>query len=185
MRKINKFTAVLCVVIIAAGVFASCATKNPSDNSGEISDNSINIDNSSESISDNVSDNSVVLTESQEAELEALRKKGEGYVGGFVFQEKVITGEADPNAERMDLQYVKDVIKENVDKYGAGSEDCFNAILAEFERKQKYPDFCGGSGVSRIEYWFDPFSREGITLFLEQGAIRHFNGKYNNELLYN
>lgn len=73
MRKINKFTAVLCVVIIVAGVFASCAPKNPSDNSGEISDNISEDSNKPDDSSQDIGEDSEASTSQGRMSLQEVR----------------------------------------------------------------------------------------------------------------
>lgn len=155
MKK-NRFLIILfCVFILGIGAITAYAIEN---SSGAIIE-----DNSTESVSE---------------ELLELQKKGAERIGSYLYQEKVIAGEADPSMERMDLYEVRQIIADR------GS---FDDILTSFNDRQMYPDFAGGSGVSIIEYWLDPSGKEKIVIILEQSEIYYENSESETcsiELLY-
>lgn len=47
----------------------------------------------------------------------------------------------------------------------------FKDQIAEIERIHGTPDFVGGSGVTRMEFWLDDDGKDRITVLLEQGDI--------------
>ena len=74
----------------------------------------------------------------------------------------MIKGNADPQIERMTLDEVEKIIAEC---------DSFEEIMASLEARQKFPDFSGGSGISKVEYWLDPSRNKKIFIIMEQGQI--------------
>ena len=53
------------------------------------------------------------------------------------------------------------------------SSDSFKEIYDKLSASQPYPDFIGGSGVTKIEYWLDETGNDKILLIREQGDIIH------------
>lgn len=51
------------------------------------------------------------------------------------------------------------------------SSDSFKEIYDKLSASQPYPDFIGGSGVTKVEYWFDDKGKEKILLILEQEDV--------------
>ena len=100
------------------------------------------------------------LSNLQIEQIEALRK--EAFAGKFLWREKTITGEINSDSPKLDLITAKAIISEN---------ECFSDIIVEFEKIQKYPDFAGGSGIFRLEYWFDGKGNEKIVVIVEQKQI--------------
>lgn len=114
------------------------------------------------------------LTPEQESALAELRKKGDSWVGEFTRQEKIILGELPANAKRMTFEQANDIIGN-----GKNLEDVIN----QFNDVHGCPDFVGGSGVTRMEYWLDDEGYEQILVFLEQVDIYHVVGS-TSELLF-
>lgn len=118
------------------------------------------------------------LTDLELQELKEIEDKGAEMVGSFIYQEKVIKGEADPAMMRISLQEVESIVAKS---------NCFEDVLSSLERRQTYPDFVGGSGVSIIEYWLDSAGNEKIVIILEQCEVYYMNTNSTSpstELLY-
>ena len=114
------------------------------------------------------------LTEEQIQKLDELMQKAD-VTGRFLYQEKLITGEIDPNTPKLDLTTAKKIIADS---------DAFEEILSEFEKVQKYPDYIYGSGLSIREYWFDKSGYEKISIIVEQGDIAYESFNADGELIY-
>ena len=80
----------------------------------------------------------------------------------FPRQEMIDAGELDANAPRLDLATAKDIIARN---------DDIKAILSEFDKVHKCPDYAGGSGVTTLIYHLS--ENDGIYVLYEQGEIFH------------
>ena len=118
------------------------------------------------------------LSELQLQELRKIDDKGTEMVGSFIYQEKVIKGEADPAMVRMSLQEVENIVVQC---------NRFEDVLSSLESRQAYPDFVGGSGVSIIEYWLDAAGNEKILIIVEQAEVYYvntYNTSPSTELLY-
>ena len=62
------------------------------------------------------------------------------------------------------------------------SSDSFKEIYDKLSASQPYPDFIGGSGVTKVEYWFDDKGKEKI--FLRDVFIIGCSGFGCNSVLY-
>ena len=102
------------------------------------------------------------LSEEEIEQLKIIREKGERGAGIFWWQEAVIRGMIDVNARRLDVATAKEIIV---------NSSSFKEILARFEEVQPYPDFGGGSGYSRLEYWLDEKGEEKIIVSIEYEGI--------------
>lgn len=102
------------------------------------------------------------LNEKLIEQLQAVREKGERGAGGFWWQEAIIRGVIDENSRRIDVATAKEII---------ANSSSFKEILARFEEVQPYPDFGGGSGYSRLEYWLDENGNEMIKVAIEYEGI--------------
>lgn len=80
------------------------------------------------------------------------------------YEEGIIIGDVDPNAPKLDLATVKDII---------AKADSFKEIMSEFDKIQEYPDcvHCG-SGLSAYIYSFN--THEGIWIIYEQREINYY-----------
>ena len=109
--------------------------------------------------------------------LEKLEKKDDP-TRKFPYLENVVSGEADPNAPKLDLDTVKEIIS-----------DCgeFSAILEKIDSIQPYPDCVYGSGLTLVEYWFDETGDEKLFIVYEQGQMYYdfldSEGKVKTEVL--
>jgi len=147
MKKYNIIVIAICIALLGAGTCTAFALEGSPLSS--LKDSSL-------------SSPEIELTELQLQKLEALKKEGAKMVGAFVYQEKVITGEADPAMQRMTLQEVRNMVAQS---------DCFEDVLSSLESRQTFPDFIGGSGVSIREYWLDATGNEKIVIILEQAQV--------------
>ncbi|MGN0669269.1 MAG: hypothetical protein ACI4JZ_01850 [Oscillospiraceae bacterium] len=80
----------------------------------------------------------------------------------FPRQEMIDAGELDLNAPRLDLAAAKDIIARN---------DDIKAIITEFDKVHKCPDYAGGSGMTTLIYNLD--ENDGIYVLYEQSEIFH------------
>lgn len=49
--------------------------------------------------------------------------------------------------------------------------------MAAFNEFQPAPDFAGGNGISRYEYWLDDEGKEMIVVYDEQFAVWYYNSQ--------
>lgn len=111
-------------------------------------------------------------------ELAAFEKLEESKVGRYIYKEKLLSGEAEPMAERMDKQFVLEIV--------SGSES-YQQIAEALENRQEYPDYVGGSGVTITEYWFDAEGTQKALLVKEQSQVyivTNEGEETNYELIY-
>lgn len=101
-------------------------------------------------------------TDEKQELLDKLTEKENILFGEFKRERAVISGEFDPNTARLTLDEVNQIIN------NAGS---FDEMYTEFIASQKYPDFIGGSGVTKVEYWLDDNGSEKIRLIVEENDI--------------
>lgn len=99
------------------------------------------------------------LTDEQIQALKAAKEEGnKDGVGRFPFKEMLAIGETTQD-ERLtidDINYIRKIAKESKDWY---------EVMDGLEAKQKYPDYSGGSGVPRDEYWLEG-DRNGTVLYI-------------------
>ena len=176
MKKNRILVILLCIFILGIGAITAYAMDNSlgtnvkdEQDKGAIVESdqdkgAIVEDNQDKGTIADDHDEGTLSEADREKKLQELRKKGESLVGSFVYQEKVLLGEADPYMKRMDLQEVQQII---------ANGDSFDDILASFRERQRYPDFVGGSGVTIIEYWFDSSGDEKILIIVQQSEIYH------------
>lgn len=100
--------------------------------------------------------------EKQAFSLSELKEKGDLLLGEFQRAEKILIGELPECASRITL----DEITEFVDNSATYEE-----IAKRLNMAQEYPDFCGGSGVTNIEYWLNDNGSKKILLIPEQKDI--------------
>ena len=77
-------------------------------------------------------------------------------------EEKAETTATTEDASRMTLEEAKEFVN---------SSNSFKEIYDKLSASQPYPDFIGGSGVTKVEYWFDDKGKEKILLILEQEDV--------------
>ena len=102
------------------------------------------------------------LSEEQEKALAELAEKEQGVFGKFERARASILNKIPEDASRMTLAEAKEFVN---------SSDSFKEIYDKLSASQPYPDFIGGSGVTKVEYWFDDKEKEKILLILEQEDV--------------
>lgn len=102
------------------------------------------------------------LSEEQAKALAELAEKEHGVFGEFERARASILNKIPEDASRMTLEEAKEFVN---------SSDSFKEIYDKLSASQPYPDFIGGSGVTKIEYWFDDKGKEKILLILEQEDV--------------
>ena len=102
------------------------------------------------------------LSEEQAKALAELAEKEHGEFGEFERARASILNKIPEDASRMTLEEAKEFVN---------SSDSFKEIYDKLSASQPYPDFIGGSGVTKVEYWFDDKGKEKILLILEQEDV--------------
>lgn len=102
------------------------------------------------------------LSEEQAKALAELAEKEHGSFGEFERARASILNKIPEDASRMTLEEAKEFVN---------SSDSFKEIYDKLSASQPYPDFIGGSGVTKVEYWFDDKGKEKILLILEQEDV--------------
>lgn len=102
------------------------------------------------------------LSEEQAKALAELAEKEHGVLGEFERARASILNKIPEDASRMTLEEAKEFVN---------SSDSFKEIYDKLSASQPYPDFIGGSGVTKVEYWFDDKGKEKILLILEQEDV--------------
>lgn len=102
------------------------------------------------------------LSEEQAKALAELAEKEHGAFGEFERARASILNKIPEDASRMTLEEAKEFVN---------SSDSFKEIYDKLSASQPYPDFIGGSGVTKVEYWFDDKGKEKILLILEQEDV--------------
>ena len=98
----------------------------------------------------------------EQAVLDELTEKENILFGEFKRERAVLSGILDPDSERLTLDGVNGIIERC---------DSYDEICREFAYAQTYPDFVGGSGVTKVEYWLDDKGSEKIRLIVEENDI--------------
>ena len=102
------------------------------------------------------------LSAEQAKALAELAEKEHGVFGEFERARASILNKIPEDASRMTLEEAKEFVN---------SSDSFKEIYDKLSASQPYPDFIGGSGVTKVEYWFDDKGKEKILLILEQEDV--------------
>lgn len=103
-----------------------------------------------------------------QAALEKLTQKENRLFGEFQRERAVILGELSPDAPRLSLDKALEIIE---------SSDSFAEICRKMHESQPLVDYIGGSGITRVEYWFDDKGSQKIYLIMEEESIFYFNFK--------
>ncbi|GBF74905.1 hypothetical protein PA598K_03275 [Paenibacillus sp. 598K] len=101
------------------------------------------------------------VSEDQRQEYSTWETKGKENIG--VYERKL----AEMNSGKLES---KRITWDEVMKILAQKRE-FKDQIAEIERIHGTPDFVGGSGVTRMEFWLDDDGKDRITVLLEQGDI--------------
>ncbi len=103
-----------------------------------------------------------VTASDENSELEELRSKGQRAAGEYIRQEKILLGELAPDAPRITLDEAEDIIS------GGGT---VYEIMERFNSIHGYPDFLGGSGITRAEYWLGEDDSSMLLMYIEEPKI--------------
>jgi len=103
-----------------------------------------------------------VTTSDVNSGLEELRRKGQSAAGEYLRQEKILLGELPPDAPRITLDEAEDIIS------GGGT---VYEIMERFNSIHGYPDYLGGSGITRAEYWLGEDDSSMLLIYVEEPKI--------------
>ncbi len=98
----------------------------------------------------------------QIVKLEELIELGRQNCGRYVYQEKVVIGQAEEKEKYITEADAKSIVSES---------SSYDEIVEKFEKLQKYPDYVGGSGTTLIEYWLDGDASSKIIIIDTQKSI--------------
>ncbi|MDE6019875.1 MAG: hypothetical protein K2H01_02600 [Ruminococcus sp.] len=109
-----------------------------------------------------------VTTDDRQTALEKLAEKEHSMIGELQRERAVILGELSPDAKRITLDEVIEIIE---------SSSTYDEICKKLHEAQPYADYYGGSGVTLVEYWFDDKGSKKIFLILEQEEVFYYHFK--------
>lgn len=98
--------------------------------------------------------------------LEKLTQKENRLFGEFQRERAVLLGEISPDAPRLTLDEAVEIIE---------SSGSFAEICKKLHEAQPLVDYIGGSGITRLEYWFDNKGAQKIYLIMEEESIFYFH----------
>ncbi|WP_297959887.1 hypothetical protein [uncultured Ruminococcus sp.] len=98
--------------------------------------------------------------------LEKLTQKENRLFGEFQRERAVLLGELSPDAPRLTLDEAVEIIE---------SSGSFAEICRKLHEAQPLVDYIGGSGITRLEYWFDNKGAQKIYLIMEEESIFYFH----------
>lgn len=98
--------------------------------------------------------------------LEKLTQKENRLFGEFQRERAVLLGEISPDAPRLTLDEAVEIIE---------SSGSFAEICRKLHEAQPLVDYIGGSGITRLEYWFDNKGAQKIYLIMEEESIFYFH----------
>lgn len=96
--------------------------------------------------------------------IQDVKSKGELMFGSYERKIAELSGDISSDAKRINLEDVQAWIDDGMN---------YTEIENKLSEIQPYPDFIGGSGVTKIEYWLDETGNDKILLIREQGDIIH------------
>ena len=107
------------------------------------------------------------LTSEQLSALEDLKNKSRKTIGSFPRQEMIVRGELPSDISRITYDEVINIIDlSEFKKY----ED----ILRRIDNIHGAPDYSGGSGTTRVEYWLDDKGNEKISMYADVTGTKIF-----------
>lgn len=115
-----------------------------------------------------------VTTDDKQAALKKLSEKENRLFGEFQRERAVLLGELPSDAPRLTLDEAVDIIE---------SSDSFAEICRKLHEAQPLVDYIGGSGITRLEYWFDDKGEQKIYLIMEEESIFYFRF-YGADIVY-
>jgi len=98
--------------------------------------------------------------------LDKLTQKENRLFGEFQRERAVLLGELSPDAPRLTLDEAVEIIE---------SSGSFAEICRKLHEAQPLVDYIGGSGITRLEYWFDDKGAQKIYLIMEEESIFYFH----------
>ena len=108
------------------------------------------------------------LTAEQVSALENLKNKGSITIGSFGRQEMIIRGEIASDTPRITYDEVINIID-------ASEFKKYEDILRRINNIHGAPDYSGGSGTTRVEYWLDDKGNEKISMYTDVTGTRYFS----------
>ena len=93
-----------------------------------------------------------------------VEREGDRAAGDYVRRIAELKGEIKASAPRITVEAVKALIDSGM---------TYSEIERKLEEQYRYPDFCGGSGMTRYEYWLDNTGTDVILLGHESEQIIH------------
>ncbi|MBR6274954.1 MAG: hypothetical protein IKR27_08130 [Lachnospiraceae bacterium] len=156
MKK--SIVAIISIAVSLLIVIGVIIYKNPIDNEEKEAEHSSQSTSESESKTD------------VNEELEKVKLLGFQNAGHYYYKEKLLLGEIERLDKRITLSDARKIVADYTDE-----KDIINA----FKNLQPTPDFAGGSGISRYEYWLDDSGNEMIVVFVEQFEVWYINTQNN------
>ena len=95
---------------------------------------------------------------------EEVTREGDRMIGEYKRRLAQLRGELAADAPRITLAEVMEMVSSGMD---------FRAIKDSLYERYPDPDYIGGSGVTRVEYWLDDSGTDYIELILEQKDLVH------------
>ena len=103
-------------------------------------------------------------------------REGDRMIGEYKRRLAQLRGELAADAPRITLAEVMEMVSSGMD---------FRAVKDRLQELYPYPDYVGGSGVTRIEYWLDDSGTDYIDLIVEQQDLVHvIHGSSREENLF-
>lgn len=107
---------------------------------------------------------------------EEVVREGDRMIGEYKRRLAQLRGELAADAPRITLAEVMEMVSSGMD---------FRAVKDRLQERYPYPDYVGGSGVTRIEYWLDDSGTDYIDLIVEQQDLAHvIHGSSREENLF-
>ena len=112
------------------------------------------------------------LSDEQYAKIFKIASNAYAHIGDYPYQEELVVGTVKETDPKLTLEQLKEILNSVGDRK---EYELMQYIKEEIEKIQPYPDFIGGSGTTRWEYWIDANTpqerREEIVAGYTEGAI--------------
>ena len=149
MKKMNGFISAAACTVLLAGFGAMTFSARAAENeTADIPEATVEYTGTLPVTSESVV--TTVTASDENSELEKLRNKGQRAAGEYVRQEKITLDEAEA------------IIS------GGGT---VYEIMERFNSIHGYPDFLGGSGITRAEYWLGEDDSNMLLMYIEEPKI--------------
>ena len=120
------------------------------------------------------------------AEIESWHKRGESIFGRYERKLKELNGQLPTRARRITEAEVRDIVTflpmKGMDE--ATSIVALDYFVNQFNTIHGAPDFVGGSGIIRYEYWFDESGSARVVVFESLNQVALFKGE-QSEIVFN